>query len=223
MEMENEFDTEQEPSLADVLRALERLERSTAENFARLRGELDEPGEDAEEPDEEQEPILPAPVATPVPVPEQPVTHVPQVVSEGGWDQILLGNQLAPVAGQLMADLSAGDASARELVGQLLIVRSVPAERIPKLLKEVGEAYYQWQPYQPNHDSPFLLSLVEWLTGICESSGLGNAIRLCRAGDRFDANRHIAKERGIEVTDVFGWIVLRDNGKVYSKASVSVK
>jgi hypothetical protein len=35
--------------------------------------------------------------------------------------------------------------------------------------------------------------------------------------------RHNAAERGVEVADVFGWVVLRDNGKVYSKANVSLR
>lgn len=35
--------------------------------------------------------------------------------------------------------------------------------------------------------------------------------------------RHNAKKRGADVSAVPGWGVLRDNGKVYSKANVSVR
>ena len=42
-------------------------------------------------------------------------------------------------------------------------------------------------------------------------------------GERFDSLRHNASRPGVEITQVLGWIVLRDNGKVYTKASVAVK
>lgn len=53
--------------------------------------------------------------------------------------------------------------------------------------------------------------------------GLGNTIELVNVGDRFDIARHNASERGAVITAVQGWVVLRDNGKVYTKANVSVK
>ena len=56
-----------------------------------------------------------------------------------------------------------------------------------------------------------------------ESVEIGNKIEIVQVGDRYDMQRHNAKERGVEVSDVYGWIVLRDNGKVYSKANVSVQ
>ena len=52
---------------------------------------------------------------------------------------------------------------------------------------------------------------------------MSNTIELVHPGQRFDSMRHNAAERGVEITQVFGWIVLRDNGKVYTKASVAVK
>ena len=65
--------------------------------------------------------------------------------------------------------------------------------------------------------------MIAWTHAQLEEIGLKNRIEVVQAGDRYDLNRHNAKERGVEVDEVFGWIVLRDNGKVYSKANVSVK
>ena len=52
---------------------------------------------------------------------------------------------------------------------------------------------------------------------------MSNTIELVHPGERFDSTRHNASQRGVEITQVLGWIVLRDNGKVYTKASVAVK
>jgi hypothetical protein len=52
---------------------------------------------------------------------------------------------------------------------------------------------------------------------------LHNTIELVHPGERFDATRHNASTRGVEITEVHGWIVLRDNGKVYTKANVTVR
>ena len=191
--------------------------------------------EDVDVPVEE---MLPSPVespvataAVPVAVPAaQPVLmqHAP-IASGGVSPATLLGTELAnepAISGDcagILQDLSQGDQPATELVGQLMIFRSAAPDRMAKLLKEVGEAYFRWQPYTSMGDPPLLVTLVSYLTRICEANGLGNTIKLCRAGDRYDATRHSAKDRGIEVSNVHGWIVLRENGKVFSKASVAVK
>jgi hypothetical protein len=65
--------------------------------------------------------------------------------------------------------------------------------------------------------------LIAHLTECCEAAGVSNTIELVRPGDRYDHTRHNSKQRGVEIDGVFGWIVLRDNGKVYTKASVAVK
>ena len=52
---------------------------------------------------------------------------------------------------------------------------------------------------------------------------MSNTIELVHPGERFDSTRHNASKRGVEITQVLGWIVLRDNGKVYTKASVAVR
>jgi hypothetical protein len=121
----------------------------------------------------------------------------------------------------LMQGLEEDDPAAIGLVGQLMIFSAASSERMPQLLKDVGEAYYAWRP-ESGRDV-FRDALIAHLADRCEEAGVNNTIELVRPGDRFDHTRHNSKQRGVEVDDVFGWIVLRDNGKVYTKASVSVK
>ena len=94
-------------------------------------------------------------------------------------------------------------------------------DRLPTLLKDVGEAWYRWQGEDSASD-PLRDALIAWLHTRLEGVGLGNRIDLVRVGDRYDSKRHNAKNRGVEVTGVQGWVVLRDNGNVYTKANVTV-
>ena len=90
-------------------------------------------------------------------------------------------------------------------------------------LRDLGEAYYRWQPRTSEAETPWERALVAWLTGRLQDMRLGNRIELVRPGERFDASRHVASQRGVVVETVRGWVVLRGNGKVYTKASVTVK
>ena len=102
---------------------------------------------------------------------------------------------------------------------QLMTFRSSTAERMAKMLKDIGEAYYRWHPTGNDASRD---ALIQWMHALLEQVGLGNRIAIVQSGDRYDMQRHNSKEKGVEVVDVYGWAVLRDNGKVYSKASVSV-
>jgi len=68
-------------------------------------------------------------------------------------------------------------------------------------------------------------ALAAWLKETCAEAGIANIIELGNPGERFDSTRHTASTRGggVEITEVLGWIVLRDNGKVYTKATVAVR
>ncbi len=146
----------------------------------------------------------------------------------GDWQEAILGRDLAEYPGldrqrqRLLSGFLQGDAAAGALIGQLMVFRSSPAEKMPTLLKDIGEAYYRWNPRTGRADE-MENALVAWLQRACEHSGMSNTIELVHPGQRFDSMRHNAAERGVEITQVFGWIVLRDNGKVYTKASVAVK
>jgi hypothetical protein len=161
----------------------------------------------------------PEPAAEPQPAPR--VT--------GDWERAIVGPGLAANANlafqrqQLVTGVLDGDAGACSLAGQLLVFQSAPAERLPQLLKDIGEAYYRWQPKTRAATSPMEEALVAWLRQCCDLAGISNTIELVHPGERFDAARHNATSRGVEITAVHGWIVLRDNGKVYMKATVDVR
>jgi hypothetical protein len=147
----------------------------------------------------------------------------------GDWQVALLGGELAhnPALNldknQLLGGVLNGDPGACALVGSLLLFRSAAADKMPPLLKDIGEAFYRWQPKTSNRPSEMEKSLAAWLMRACEQAGMANTIELVNPGERFDSLRHNASRPGVEITQVLGWIVLRDNGKVYTKASVAVK
>jgi hypothetical protein len=155
------------------------------------------------------------------------VTPVP--LAGDDWQRALLGSDLAEYPGldfqrqQLLAGVSQGDPGACSLLGQLLIFRSAAADKMPPLLKDIGEAYYRWQPKTRPGANPMEKALSGWLKEALQGVGIANTIELVEPGERFDSARHTASTRGVEITEVRGWIVLRDNGKVYTKASVAVR
>jgi len=147
----------------------------------------------------------------------------------GDWQEALLGGELAHNAAlnldkdRLLNGVLSGDPGACGLVGSLLLFRSAAADKMPPLLKDIGEAFYRWQPRTSNRPSELENAVVEWLTRACDQAGMANTIELVNPGERFDSLRHNASRPGVEITQVLGWIVLRDNGRVYTKASVAVK
>jgi len=144
----------------------------------------------------------------------------------GNWSQIMFGDQLksnpglSAFSGALLSEVYANEADAIGMLGYLLAFRAADQERKPKLLKELGEAFYLWQP---DGNSRLLAPLIQWAHALLDQAGLNNRLEVVQAGDRYDMQRHNAKERGAEVYSVAGWVVLRDNGKVYTKANVSVR
>ncbi len=150
-------------------------------------------------------------------------------VSIARWERAILGPALSDQASlafqrqRLLSGVLDKDPGACALAGQLLIFQSAAAERLPQLLKDVGEAYYRWQPKTQPGANPMEESLAAWLQKTCEAAGIHNAIELVFPGERYDAARHNATTRGVEIVEVHGWVVLRDNGKVYTKATVTVR
>ena len=150
---------------------------------------------------------------------------------QGGFDletvvfgpAIAASGSLAPQREELIRDLTNGDAGAMTLCGAIMLFRGATAERMPQLLKDIGEAWYAWAPHTADEDDDLRDALCRWLERTCAEAGVPNTIELVRPGDRFDVKRHHARQPGVEVTDVGGWVVLRDNGKVYTKANVTVK
>jgi len=207
---------QQNAALARVLSQVQDQVQSEFQEMARLLCSLSEKLD-----------TLSAPASPPEPAPE-PEPETP-AISSAQWEQAILGPDLAAAPAlalyrqQLIDGILAGDPGACSLAGQLLVFHSAPAERLPQLLKDLGEAYYRWQPKTRPGTAPLEGALVEWLRRCCDSAGLANTIELVHPGERFDSSRHNAMGRGVEITEVLGWIVLRDNGKVYMKATVSVR
>ncbi len=145
------------------------------------------------------------------------------------WQKMILGaelcqdGELAEVRQSLFQDVISGSSSARALAGQLMLAQAVGSDQLTELLKQVGEAYYRWRPRSSVAEDPLEKALAHLLTRRADAMGLKNSIQLVRPGERFDNTRHIASERGVEIVAVYGWVVLRDNGKVYTKAAVAVK
>jgi hypothetical protein len=197
-------------ALADRLRQLqERLDAGLERLAERLAPEV--PGQPAE----------PAPAAVCGPVIGPPAGD--------DWQRALLGSDLAERPGldfqrqQLLAGVAQGDPGACSLLGQLLIFRSAPADKMPPLLKDIGEAYYRWQPKTRPGPNPLEKALAAWLRETMQDVGIANTVELVEPGERFDSTRHTASTRGVEITEVRGWVVLREGGKVYTKANVAVR
>jgi hypothetical protein len=161
--------------------------------------------------------------------PQQEASASADAAVGGDWQEALLGGELAhnPALNldknQLLNGVLSGDPGACGFVGSLLLFRAAAADKMPPLLKDIGEAFYRWQPKTSNRPSELEKALVEWLMRACDQAGMANTIELVNPGERFDSLRHNALRAGVEITQVLGWIVLRDNGKVYTKASVAVK
>jgi hypothetical protein len=124
---------------------------------------------------------------------------------------------------KLVDGLERGDVGAAGLVGRLLAFRAADAEELPILLKDVGEAYYGWSNQLSFERVALREALIRRLIAACGRAGMGHRIETVRVGDRFDRSRHQATAGGWEITVVRGWVVLRDNGSVYTKAEVETR
>jgi len=225
-------------ALVDIRTAIDRQENAAARHYDDLQATL---AGLTEQLDGLAERLLGTATPRPEPAVERPVVERPVVAAapaahqsaahqsdDSDWDSVLLGPELAAEEDlqidreELLADARSGDPAAWGLLGQLLVFRAASLDRLPVLLKDIGEAYYRWRP-PASVDDPFRDCLISWLQHSCAAGGLANTIELVHPGDRYDSTRHNTRERGVEVVRVFGWVVLRDNGSVYTKANVSVK
>jgi hypothetical protein len=206
---------------ADVARQADSVARRFDELAAMLAGLT-------EQLDGLAERLLKPPAAAQATAHEPVAVAFEQASAEGECELALLGpdlaaqHELADDRRDLFEQARAGDPAALGLLGQLLLFRSATTDRLPVLLKDIGEAYYRWRPAYGDHD-PFRNELIAWLERTCAAAGLSNTIEMAHVGDRYDSTCHNARERGVELAAVLGWVVLRDNGKVYTKANVAVK
>lgn len=148
--------------------------------------------------------------------------------SAEAWSRAIWGPELVhsegftPFLGQLNRRLLAGDPGIATLAGQILLFRQSAPEAKPQLLKDVGEAYYRTRIDATMPNRPFEQALIDWLQTECEQLGLKNTIEVVHVGERFDKSRHSSTTKGgAEVAEVFGWVVLTEGGRVYTRASVA--
>lgn len=167
----------------------------------------------------------------------EPVSPSPQPVSVSsavhssvsGWETAIFGDSLAQVTEiaaerqALLQGVLAEDPDSRYFAGLLMMFQSSTPEKMALLLKDLGEAFYRWNARASFHCEMFESFLAEWVRMLCENAGLQNSVEIVRVGQRFDSSRHSSTLRGVEVTQVHGWVVLRGNGSVYSKATVDVQ
>lgn len=157
----------------------------------------------------------------PVPAPKASDAN-PSSSAGSVWDELFGDKQENPAFQRLCAATIAGTETATQLAGWILVFRTSPSDRLAAYAKELGEAFYRWRPKKAKESENAELSFVTWVQDALSAAGLGNRIELVNTGDRYDSTRHNPRQRGVEISEVSGWVVLRDNGKVYTKASVSV-
>ena len=150
--------------------------------------------------------------------------------SEGRLERTLLGEELAAddtiaeARQTLLAGLLSGDRPACSLAGQLLLFQSVAVERLPQILKDLGEAFYQWRPKTAAQTDPLEAALVLWLNKRCGETQCLNYIEVVQPSDRFDHLRHSSEQGGNEILEVCGWIVARrGSDRPFAKARVTVR
>ncbi|QEH32065.1 hypothetical protein OJF2_05340 [Aquisphaera giovannonii] len=149
--------------------------------------------------------------------------------SAAGWGRVILGDDLwaepeiASDRARLLDQFLDREPAACSFAAQLLLFQCAPPARRSLMMKDLGEAYYQWQPQLDDGVMPLEVALARWAAGLCEAAGLGHRIELVRPGSRFNPQQHRSLDRGVEVLRALGWVVLREDGSVFQKASVNVR
>lgn len=164
-------------------------------------------------------------------VPSPPSSPAPPAAnaSLSAWEAAIFGESLVQVpeiANErhiLLQGVSSHDPDCLYLAGLLMMFQSSTPEKMVLLLKDLGEAFYRWDARLPCHSEMLESVLAQWAQMLCENAGLQNSVEIVRVGQRFDNGRHSSTSRGVEITQVHGWVVLRGNGSVYSKATVDVQ
>lgn len=140
------------------------------------------------------------------------------------FGEMALEPSIQNVRQYVLQGILAHDAVCSYLGGILMMFQSSTPEKMVLLLKDLGEALYRLVNSLPESDlEQFEDSVARWAQWLCESAGLQNRIELVHPGQRFDSARHNSALRGVTVTQVMGWVILRGNGSVYSKALVDVQ
>ncbi len=153
----------------------------------------------------------------------------PSASDSAEWERAVLGeylyedSELVDQRHELIQGVLAGNENARAFAGQLLLVQAASKGDLTQHAKALGEAFYRWRPKTKDVNTPMEQALAALLEKRFETVNLRNRIELVRPGDQYDRFRHHTDGRGVEITTVRGWIVLRENGKPSAKANVDVE
>jgi hypothetical protein len=136
-------------------------------------------------------------------------------------DALMHDSEIADYSRQLIAAACDNIQPALALLARLMLFRAASNEERPPLLREIGESYYRWACFFGVEPEAWRDALTLWLVQDCADTALAPTIELVHVGDRLDSTRHHTSSPGTAVIGVSGWIVLRANGTVYTKAHVS--
>ena len=162
--------------------------------------------------------------------PQPEVQEQKTIGDDADWQVAILGPELTADPSlenyrrHLLEGVITGNEGARTFAGQLLVFRSARTDALPQMLKLLGEAFYTWLPKSTQDHNPMEQALVQWVNDYCYNAGIGNTIEVITPGERFDTQRHTPTNRsgGVEIQVVRGWVVVREGGRVYTKATVDV-
>ena len=153
----------------------------------------------------------------------------PAEVAFDSLEHSLLGPELAACASlessraRLFRGVQQGQDSAGSLVGWWLAFRTTAGSERHKILRPLGEALYRWLG-ENEADELMAETWVAATNKLCQDFGLRASVERIRLGVRFDPDRHLATGRpGRDVTEVWGWVVVLPDGRVFDKALVTVQ
>lgn len=162
--------------------------------------------------------------------PQPEVQEQKSIGDDADWQVAILGPELTAdpmlenYRRHLLEGIITGNEGARTFAGQLLVFRSARTDALPQMLKLLGEAFYTWLPKSTQDPNPMEQALAQWVNDYCYNAGIGNTVEIITPGERFDTQRHTPTNRsgGVEIQVVRGWVVVREGGRVYTKATVDV-
>ncbi len=150
------------------------------------------------------------------------------------WRVAAIGDELAgdpscqAACDDLIREHLGGQSAATSLLGHWMTFRTVTPDRLPILMRQIGESFYAWRPRTQSgtmDDDPMESALVRAIHSRCERNGVRNKVEVLRPNARFDSSRHEtdAGQGGTTVVEVRGWLVLKGDGAVIYRAKVAAR
>lgn len=133
-------------------------------------------------------------------------------------DALRADKTLTPVWEQLTSQVLVGESTACQLGAFLMLFHRGALEECHKWIQAIGESWYRWAGEENGEAKQ---ALINWLNQECVRRNVPLRVEEVRSGVRFDSDRHIAVgQPGRDVYGVQGWLVLREDKSIFSKALV---